>query len=145
VGREPVWAAGPILRAMKGDNKPPFASFLPRPEDGRRHGRIQAQVVACSLGEVLDISGGGMRVTSATKPEVQVGDELTVTLQSFDGPLAVMVRVVWSKRRGFKRHQLGLQFVNVGDDLRKRLSALARALTTNEIVRPSLIPEAKAA
>ena len=57
------------------------------------------------------------------------GDELQVTIQSCDGDLHVRGRVAWTRRKGFifGRHEVGVEFIDVDDSVRRKLSRVASA------------------
>ena len=75
----------------------------------------------CSLGPVLDLSSGGMRVLS-TRP---YQGHLRVTVWGMDVELNLHAKTVWARRLGFRRHELGLVFVDVDEDVAKILTRIA--------------------
>ncbi|MEE9212338.1 MAG: PilZ domain-containing protein [Phycisphaeraceae bacterium] len=78
--------------------------------DRRRHGRITQQQLRSSIGPVVDLSAGGMRVVS----DRRLKGELTIVLHHEVGlELAVQARVMWRKRIGFRQHMIGLEFFNL--------------------------------
>jgi hypothetical protein len=90
--------------------------------DGRRvPGRLPQELLMCGLGPVLDLSAGGMRVLS-TRPHAGAFD---VRIQGADVSLTVRVKVAWARRLGFRRHELGLSFVDVDEDTVKILSRIS--------------------
>ena len=44
-----------------------------------------------------------------------------------DSVVEVRGRVAWSKRIAFRRHEIGVEFVNVSDELARELTHLATA------------------
>lgn len=105
---------------------------LPR-ANGRRYGRVLCQDVRCTLGTVLDVSAGGMRVRSRRKPP-DPGSTLLVGLRSLDGEIVVECTVKWARSRGLLSHEAGLQFVDTTPAIRKALAGLARAAAYNETI-----------
>ena len=100
--------------------------FIGRREGRRIPGRTPQELLYCTLGPVLDMSAGGMRVLS-TKPW---SGSLDVELMGADVSLTVRVKVAWVQRLGFRRHELGLTFVDVDEDVATiltRISAQHRA------------------
>ncbi|MFU8828693.1 MAG: PilZ domain-containing protein [Phycisphaerales bacterium] len=106
-----------INRAMNSD-KP----------DGRSRGRMRCNNVESSLGPVLDFSATGMRVLS--KREVPQDPETTmlVTVTSAFDPVTIPVKVRWSRKIGFRRHEVGIEFVEVDEQLRTVLREIARSV-----------------
>ena len=79
-----------------------------------------------SLGPVLDLSAGGMRVLSR-KPRSR---DIDVKLVGADVSLTVRAQVAWSQRLGFRRHEVGLTFLDVDEAtalLLSRISNVHRA------------------
>lgn len=120
---------------MTTRNSNGLAGFGPQVANYRRHGRLLCQDIRCSLGVVLDISASGMRVRSGTKPPLG-GQQLTLTLETLDACVLIPATVVWSRRSGLFRHDLGLEFGELSKDVRGLLCQLARAAAYNE----SLVP-----
>jgi hypothetical protein len=97
----------------------------------RRHGRVMCQGVECSIGDVADLSASGMRVTTRFKlPER--GEVFVVTIQTMEGPLAILSRVRWSRRKGLFMREAGLEFFDVGPRTRAVLCELAGRVAYNE-------------
>ncbi|MBX2851286.1 MAG: DnaJ domain-containing protein [Phycisphaeraceae bacterium] len=92
----------------------------------RKAHRYGGETVRCALGEVADISASGMRVLCDGKPPVKQGGAIPVRLKFSDGSLQVGTQVRWVKRRGLKRHEIGLQFVQLKPGVEKVLEAIAR-------------------
>ncbi|MFO0826662.1 MAG: PilZ domain-containing protein [Phycisphaerales bacterium] len=83
------------------------------PADERRFGRLHMEsTLSCTLGRVLDLSLGGLRVMCRRAPKTNV---LDVRLWDSQDGIQTEVRVVWHVRRGFFRHELGLQFPPLDD------------------------------
>jgi hypothetical protein len=120
---------------MTTRNSNGLAGFAPQAANYRRHGRLLCQDISCSLGAVLDISASGMRVRSGTKPPLS-GQQLTLTLETLDACVLISATVVWSRRSGIFRHDVGLEFGELSKDVRSLLNQLARAAAYNE----SLVP-----
>lgn len=101
--------------------------------NGRRYGRVLCQDVKCTLGTVLDISAGGMRVRSRRKPP-EPGTTLVVGLRTLGGEIVVECRVMWTRARGLLSHESGLQFLEPTPEVRRALVELARAAAHNETI-----------
>jgi hypothetical protein len=81
--------------------------------DGRNRrgaGRLMvSRDVRCNLGDVIDLSITGMRVLASKATCGVVG--LSVIAPGFS--VRLKGDVVWSKRLGFRKHMLGVQFLDV--------------------------------
>lgn len=74
----------------------------------------------CSLGQVLDISSTGMRVACRRVPKEKW---VKFVLNAEVDPLPVHAKVVWAKRLGFRKHEVGLLFINPSPELDKLISS----------------------
>ena len=92
----------------------------------RRAERFNGATVRCEFGEVNDVSASGMRVMCAGKPPVKLGGVVPIRLKFGDGSLKLRAQVRWCKRRGLKRHEVGLMFVQLKPGMPKVLEAIAR-------------------
>ncbi len=93
--------------------------------DRRSPGRTPQESLMCDLGPVLDLSSGGMRILSK-RP---LRDIVKAKVWAFDFCMTLDTRVAWSNRLGFRRHEIGLEFINVDEPVSKilgRISALHR-------------------
>lgn len=92
----------------------------------RRFERHPTEAVRCDVGDVLDLSGSGVRLQTATKPPIEVGQIARITLK-FSGKVArLQVQARWIKRAGLKRHEIGLKFINTTPKTRAVIDSVAR-------------------
>ena len=77
--------------------------------DRRSKKRTAQDELQCSLGRVTDISSTGMRVTCRRVPKEKW---VKFLLHTKADPLLVQAEVVWTKRMGFRKHEVGLHFIN---------------------------------
>ena len=83
-------------------------------DDRRENMRIAQNELASSLGQVLDISVSGMRVICRHIPKAEHIDfQLNTTVD----PISVTGKIVWTQRLGFRKHEIGLSFINASKDL----------------------------
>ena len=82
-------------------------------DDRRSHIRVPQSELHCSLGPVLDITSAGMRVMCRRIPK----DEVKFDLNTTGDPLPVRAKVVWAKRLGFRKHEVGLHFIQSSPEL----------------------------
>jgi hypothetical protein len=92
----------------------------------RSHERVNAIGLTCHLGEVADLSSGGMRVSREGRPGVDRGAVLQVAVKSSSQRVQVGARVVWVRRTSWKRWEIGLQFIGVSAPAAKILVELAK-------------------
>lgn len=79
----------------------------------RRHERYPAHGLSCALGDVVDLSAAGMKVSCAKKPAVRKGDVLDFSIRSATQRINVQGRVVWIRRQSWREHRVGVQFLNL--------------------------------
>ncbi len=98
--------------------------------DGRRsHNRLAQESIRSSVGMVLDLSKGGMRVQSRKLPEEDV---LDVELADDEDTMLLRAAIAWSRKTGFRRFEIGFKFVDLTGELEARLTNLA---TRNRVRR----------
>ena len=84
-------------------------------EDRRSKIRIPQSELHCSLGQVMDISLTGMRVTCRRMPKKVVAFDLNTAV----APMPVCAKVAWAKRVGFRKYEVGLHFLDRSPELDK--------------------------
>lgn len=88
------------------------------------------------MGKVIDLSASGMRLQTGEK--LPQNELISFTLQGLDGPLPLCGRVVWSKRSGFFKREVGIRFERLQDSTIAALRRLARASSYNETIRQDI-------
>lgn len=97
--------------------------------DGRSRGRMRCNNVETTLGPVLDFSATGMRVLSKRRVRHETeGEPIQIGLISAFEMVRLKVVVRWSRKLGWRRHEVGLEFVDVFDEVRTVLSEIARSV-----------------
>lgn len=86
--------------------------------NGRREARTPRPPIACSLGEIADLSATGARISLRRRPVAGVGE--VIDLSFGDGVAPARARIVWIRRKGLFRHEVGIEFV--ADDPPRTLS-----------------------
>jgi hypothetical protein len=118
----------------------------------RKFGRVVCQFVGTSLGDVVDMSAGGMKVTTPSGHTPKVDDVVTVKLVGISSVVYVRCRVAWIKESSEKkswtaklrslvggiRNEIGLQFVDLTADARKVIGEIGAAAGKNETIRPDI-------
>jgi hypothetical protein len=92
----------------------------------RREERFSTDLLTSTLGDVVDLSGTGVRVRKAGRAGVSVGQIVPVTLRSDQCQVTLKSRVVRVKANGFRECEIGLTFVEIKPGLQNALHHLAR-------------------
>ena len=82
-------------------------------DERRSHIRMPQSELHCSLGKVQDISHAGARVSCRRSRKGAVAFQMNTTVD----PLPMQAEVVWSKRLGFRKHEIGMRFIQPGLEL----------------------------
>ncbi len=82
--------------------------------------------VRCDVGEVLDLSGSGMRLRTASKPPIAEGQVARLNLKFAGKKANLQVQARWIKRCGLKQFEVGLKFVNVTPKVQAIIDSVAR-------------------
>ena len=107
----------------------PMHLRMPNAEDAddqecrRRSGRRRQEGLNSSFGPVLDLSPGGMRVLSPRR----MRGRRNVKIVSCEGTVVVDVRICWSRRVGFRRHFVGMQFQDLTEEQQRQLQVISSA------------------
>lgn len=118
---------------MPNTNATTPSSDLASADNRRRAGRLNCELVRCSMGEVLDISAGGMKVFRRNRPGPHAGDEVTVTIMALGREIKAPVRICRVDCLGLFKVEVGLEFTELTPELREALNQIARSVATNSI------------
>ena len=100
-------------------------------DNRRAHARLTQEALTCNLGEVLNLSLGGMQVRCIRA----VKDKLVGVQLTYEGEtIQLQAQVVRSTKVGFRKHELGLRFLDVDPETAKQL----RRVSLNHWVRRTL-------
>lgn len=112
----------------------------------RRFGRLPQETLSCNLGEVLDLSAGGMRIGCRRVPTPGSEPGATghagnsddsdnadhpgrglLTIHISDHPMSPPLtgRIVWTKKTGWIRHEFGVAFEGLSSEQSEMLSEIA--------------------
>lgn len=100
--------------------------------NARRCGRVRCQWTHCDLGEIIDISSSGMRVSCRRRPAADAGARFSVIIEGHDDKFDVSGRMVWKKKGGLFKWIIGFEFDELSPAAKKGLALLARSSLTNE-------------
>lgn len=89
----------------------------------RKFGRYRPGSVRCDRGKILDVSAAGLRLESRRK----LRGIVTLKLYDETDHLDLRAEVSWTKRLGFRRHEVGLHFADVRTEQAKKLARLVEA------------------
>lgn len=92
----------------------------------RKNGRLAAQDAHTALGEVLDISGSGMRIRSRGPKRVNIGDAFLLDLYVCGRAVRLPVEVMRIQKAGWRSHDYGLRFGVLPPEMRVQFGMLAR-------------------
>ena len=98
----------------------------------RAGGRINTSSLSCEVGQVLDLSPGGVRILCKKTPKQQVGTSISLTLAAEDDSFRVHGKIVWIRVDPRCRFQMGVQFDHVGPVQKRHLLALAATAQASE-------------
>lgn len=87
----------------------------------RRHGRLPQETLVSNVGDVLDISAGGMRVISSSAPK----EYAQIQIEGYTLPGTLSAQVAWTKKRGFRKREVGYRFIDVTPKMAQALTAIA--------------------
>ncbi len=86
--------------------------------ENRRYGRLKGPGLSCSLGTVIDLSAGGVRILTNRR----LKGRTDIYFDHGTGPkLGVKSKIVWCRRIRFRTYLVGLQFEDLPLDAAKRL------------------------
>ncbi len=92
----------------------------------REEERFSTDLLKSTLGDVVDLSGSGLRIRRTGGGSVRVGQVLKVTIKSDQCEVSLKCRVVRVQRLGLRQCDIGLTFVEIRPGLRNALHSLAR-------------------
>tara|TARA_R110002111_G_scaffold59075_3_gene99617 strand:+ start:581 stop:1237 length:657 start_codon:yes stop_codon:yes gene_type:complete len=100
----------------------------PDGQDPRRSApRQRTDTLACQLGDVVDISTTGVRISCKSKPPFSEGAVSTINFAFKGGQLPVSVQERWRKRKGFfGQYEIGLKFVSNSPNVIKAIESLVK-------------------
>ncbi|MCA9292552.1 MAG: PilZ domain-containing protein [Phycisphaerales bacterium] len=93
----------------------------------RRAGRLRCLDVQCDLGTVINISASGLRVRCRHRPLLELEKAFAMDVSSTFGRFRVAAKAKWMVKRGWFKHEIGLEFVEIGPGGREILGEIARS------------------
>ncbi len=99
----------------------PLDNYHQLGDERRAHGRLPQELLQSSVGPVLDLSMGGMRVHCRKPPK----GSIAVELLDVEGPVTVRAEVMWVRKLGFRKYEVGLGFPHVPSEVAKQLTRVS--------------------
>ncbi len=106
-------------------------------KEKRRCGRIRVELIKSNLGEIVDMSGQGLRIRRKSMFKPKLGST-TVVLKTLDGVSTIPARIVRVESIGSRLWELGIKFENLSEDLRTTLTNIARVSCAGRSIDPSM-------
>ncbi len=125
-------------------NAPLVLGPVQQSDNLRKYGRIRCERLRCTLdgheGTVVDLSAGGARLQFHGKTGYESGESGTLIVESDTAPpLSLGMKVMWVKKRGFRRHEVGISFGEPLAAVRAALGQVIRsASVTNTVYRETI-------
>jgi hypothetical protein len=82
----------------------------------------------------MDVSASGLRLELRRPFGITDGMTIQVALVSPGGQIVLPATVVWSKRAGYRRFELGATFGTMMEELRRKLGQVISATGNNYVV-----------
>lgn len=105
----------------------------PDPNQKRRTGRISPEGVTCNLGKVLDLSGGGVKVSGRGPRPGQPGQMIRLKLDWGMGAMVFEGAITRMERRAFFGWVVGVRFENLTPAHKQALSRASMLAASGEI------------
>jgi hypothetical protein len=103
----------PIPTVFQGDN-------------GRRHSRVRCRAIGCSNGELVDVSLSGARLLLKGRIHPQTGQMIEIEVEGANAPFTLQGCVRWCRSAGWRRHELGIEFRDNPDEVKKEIVQIAK-------------------
>jgi hypothetical protein len=87
----------------------------------RRHGRLPQETLKCNVGEILDLSAGGMRVLTRRVP----AEAVKVRIEGYEFPGELIAEVAWTKRLSMFKREVGFRFLSISPEVAQVLTSIA--------------------
>lgn len=113
--------------------------------NNRSYGRINCRGIPCPIGEILDLSGTGMRLRLAKRVKLVEGELVPFDLATAEGMQKIKMRVKWVRKTGLREVQAGLEIEEASEAARKTLSELVRAIVASGMLESEFARKGRAA
>ena len=103
----------PVAPLMMTDPVPATDSNEKRPAP-----RLPVEFLKCNLGDIVELGGGGLRIFSTKTQKKRV---VSVTFENMN----IKAEVMWSKKISARKHDVGLDFLDVTPEQRSQILRIA--------------------
>ena len=80
--------------------------------------RLPVEFLKCNLGDIVELGGGGLRIFSTKTQKKRV---VSVTFENMN----IKAEVMWSKKISARKHDVGLDFLDVTPEQRSQILRIA--------------------
>jgi hypothetical protein len=98
----------------------------------RRTGRKRCHTLVCEFGEIVDLSADGMRIRQRGGARVKQNDQIVISISFMSNEVQLKARVIWSRKTGFRRREIGLQFVELAPQVKSTLEEIVQCASKIE-------------
>lgn len=111
----------------------PTAELRVMDTNARRHARVRIRMIRSNLGELRDLSMGGVKLVCRGLFSPGQGAPVRLAIDGMDGEVEVDAVVKWGRRTGMFSHEIGLEFRDVSPGVKAALNLLARSAPQNDV------------
>jgi PilZ domain-containing protein len=95
----------------------------PDEKQNRRHGRVQCEMLTCSLGEIVNLSASGVMIRGKGTFDNDADSRANLDLKCLDHELSVTARVAWIQQES-RSFQVGMEFIDITAEQAQRIRDL---------------------
>lgn len=100
------------------------------PDPRREFERLEDTGITCDLGQVINLSGGGICIGAKWKLPVNIGERYNLTLKMGDKTQQMVAQAIWSRKAGLVMHHTGFDFPELDDEQKQAFQASLDAETS---------------
>jgi hypothetical protein len=75
-----------------------------------------------------------MRIRTPGKPELPCHQQAEITLGCIDGEVLVRIESIWERRTGWRKHEMGVRFLDLTPQQQSLISRTGRSCASNETI-----------
>lgn len=119
-----------ILPFPGSDSADPGA--IGAPTEVRRIARMRCKMLTCEWGQVVDLSAQGMRIRHRGSAKLRPGEHIEITLSLMSTIVNVHAKIIWMRKTGFRKREIGMQFIDLSEDVISALTEITRCASKIE-------------
>jgi len=108
-------------------------------DERRKAGRVRTALCTCQYGQVTNISKTGCRIVSKKPIALPPGTSVNLEIKSVCMEATATARPVSCKPRPDGKFDIGFQFMNLTEELQRRLVTLARTAVDMSEAKPGKV------